>query len=94
MYKGKIVKIVGDEAIVMVKDYELIRIKRRDGMTVGEEVEFSTEDIIFNFARISDFQGKDASEDDNVKDCKTKMRDDNVKGFTVYQVCKKRCIRR
>ena len=34
MYKGKIVKIVGDEAIVMVKDYEFIRIKRRDGMTV------------------------------------------------------------
>ncbi|HHX17753.1 MAG TPA: anti-sigma factor domain-containing protein [Clostridium sp.] len=67
MYKGKIIKIVDDEAIVMVKDYELIRIKRRGNMTVGEEVEFSTEDIIFNFAHISDSQGKEASEDDNLK---------------------------
>ena len=49
MNKGKIVKIINNEVIVMIKEDEFVSIKRRADMTVGDKIEFSTEDIISGY---------------------------------------------
>ena len=86
MYKGKIVKIINNEVIVMIKEYEFVRIKKRDGMAVGEEIEFSTEDIISNYSTMPGSKSKKPSKDDKIKGF-TRIsgelpKEDKVKGFT------------
>ena len=46
MYKGKIIRVINNNAIVMVSEHQFFRIKIQPGMIEGEEVEFSVEDII------------------------------------------------
>ena len=39
-YSGKIIKIIGNEAIVMTKDFEVVRIKLRKKVNIGEKIYF------------------------------------------------------
>ncbi|HOA97777.1 MAG TPA: anti-sigma factor domain-containing protein, partial [Acetivibrio saccincola] len=89
MYKGKIVKITDEEAFVMVKEYEFVRIKRRAGMIVGDEIEFSTEDIIVYDEGIQDSQLKNSSKSSRVERFtrisgmgdKESLKGDKIEGF-------------
>ena len=45
-YSGKIIKIIGNEAIVMTKDFEVVRIKLRKKVNIGEKIYFLAKDII------------------------------------------------
>jgi len=59
-YSGKVMRITGNEAIVMAKDYEIVRIKLRKKVKIGEEIQFYAEDIIVesfnNHVSLSEFE--------------------------------------
>ena len=63
MYKGKIIRVINNNAIVMVSEHQFFRIKIQPGMIEGEEVEFSVEDIIVDYSNLSNSQDKETSND-------------------------------
>lgn len=78
MYKGKIIKIINNEAIVMVNEHLFFRIKLQNDVTVDEEVEFSVGDIIVDYT-LDKPQNTGTTEKGDIRDFTQKSDLQNVK---------------